>query len=192
MKNGLSSARYRVELVESFPGVVGEDLRGDDELSSVATFSAGPSLHEDCLEEETFVDDVSGGVLETERAKQARREEVQWCRGMVVWEPVLRKDMDAEGAKAVSLRWVDTDKGDADRPNYRSRGRVRDPEGHKEIRCSLCSRTLHRNATSGKCVSTPLSVHLLQLRRGEGQANSCDVRHQPCALPWSTSALSFC
>ena len=42
------------------------------------------------MAEETFVDDVRGGVLETERVKQARREEVQWCRGMGVWEPALR------------------------------------------------------------------------------------------------------
>ena len=34
--------------------------------------------------------------------------------------------MDAEGAKAVSLRWVDTDRGDAGRPNYRSRLVVRE------------------------------------------------------------------
>ena len=40
---------------------------------------------------------------------------------MDVWEPVFRNDMDAEGAKTVSLRWVDTDKGDVDRHNYRSR-----------------------------------------------------------------------
>ena len=53
---------------------------------------------------------MRGGVLETDRVKQARREEVQWCRGMGVLEPALRKDVDAEG---VSLRWVDTDKGDA-------------------------------------------------------------------------------
>ena len=45
---------------------------------------------------------------------------------MGVWEPVLRKDMDAEGAQAVSLRWVGTDKGDADRPNHRSRLAVRE------------------------------------------------------------------
>ena len=43
-----------------------------------------------------------------------------------VWEPVIRKDMDAEEAKAVSLRWIDTDKGDADRPNCRSRLVVRE------------------------------------------------------------------
>ena len=39
---------------------------------------------------------------------------------MGVWEPVLRKDMDAEGAKAESLRWIDTVRGDAGRQNYRS------------------------------------------------------------------------
>ena len=71
-------------------------------------------------QETPFVDDVCGGVLEAERVKQARRVKAQLCRGMGVWEPVLRKDMDAEGAKAVSLLWIDTNKGDAGRPNYRS------------------------------------------------------------------------
>ena len=67
-----------------FLKVVREDLRGNEELWDVAVFSAGPSPHEDCLAEDTFVDDVRGGVLETERVKQARREEAQWCRGMGV------------------------------------------------------------------------------------------------------------
>ena len=35
-------------------------------------------------------------------------------------------DMDAEGAKTVSLRWLDTDKGHKDRPNYGSRLVVRE------------------------------------------------------------------
>ena len=94
--------------------------------SDVAAFSTVPSPHEDCLAE-VFVDDVRGGVLEAEREKKTRLEKFQWCRGMGVWEPVLRKAMDAEGAKVVSLRWIDTDKGDAGLPNYRvSIGRERD------------------------------------------------------------------
>ena len=36
VKNGLTSARYPVELVESFLMVVREDLRGNEELSDVA------------------------------------------------------------------------------------------------------------------------------------------------------------
>ena len=103
-----------------------------------ATKNAGPSPHENCLAEETFVDDVRGGVLETERGKQTRREEGQWCRDMDVWEPVLRKDMDAERAKAVSLRSVETDKGDADRPHSSSRLVVR--EIRKAIRLTVRKR----------------------------------------------------
>ena len=99
----------------------GRPLRGNEELSDVSGFSVGPSPHEDCLAEDAFVDDVRGGVLETEKVKQARQEKFQWCRGMGVWEPVLRKDMEPKGAKAVSLRLVDTNKDDAGRPNYRSR-----------------------------------------------------------------------
>ena len=125
-KNGLVSAQYPVELAESFLKAIREDLRGNEKLSNVAAFSAGPSQHVKIAWQRTlFVDDVRSGVLETERIKQARREEVQRSCGMCVWEPVLRKDMDAEGAKAVSLRWIGTDKGDAGRPSYRSRLVVR-------------------------------------------------------------------
>ena len=80
VKSGLALVRYPLELVESFLGVLREDPRGDEELSNVAALTAGPSPHENCLTEEIFVDDVRGGVLETERVKQSRREEVQWCR----------------------------------------------------------------------------------------------------------------
>ena len=80
------------------------------------------------MADDVFVDDVRGGVLETERVKRARQEEVQWCLDMGNWEAVFRKDMEAEGAKAVSLRWIDTDKGDAGRPNYWSRLVVRERE----------------------------------------------------------------
>ena len=38
--------------MESFLQVVREELRGNEELSDVAAFSAGPSPHEDCLAED--------------------------------------------------------------------------------------------------------------------------------------------
>ena len=41
-------------------------------------------------------------------------------------------------------------------------------------------------------VNTPLSGCLSQSRRGERQANPCDVRHQPSTLPRSTRAKSVC
>ena len=118
--SGLASAQYLEEVVESIVKVIRGDLRGSEELSDVAAVAAGPSTHGERLSDDVFVDDVRGGVLETERIKQAHREKVKWSRHMDVWEPVVRKDMKAEGAKAVSLRWIDTDKVDEGRPNYRS------------------------------------------------------------------------
>ena len=96
----LASAR-----VESFLKVIREHLRGSEERSDFAALSAGPSPHEDCLAEDAFVDDVRGAVLGKKKGKnkQARREEVQRCRGVGVWEPVLRGGVEAEGAKAVSF-----------------------------------------------------------------------------------------
>ena len=73
-------------------------------------------------------------TLKQKESKPARQEEVQMCRDVGVWEPVLRKDMEADGCKAVSLRWIDTNKSDAGRPTLQvSSGRERDQEGHQEI-----------------------------------------------------------
>ena len=80
MNNGFSSARYPVELVEAILRVKREDFRGNEELSDVASLPAGPSPHEDCLAEDAFVEDVRGGVFETESVKQ---------------EMVFHEDMDA-------------------------------------------------------------------------------------------------
>ena len=102
----------------------------------MAAFSSGPSAHIECLAEDTFVDDVRGGVLETERIKQARPEEVQRCRGMKVWDPVLRKSMDAAGAKVVPLSWIDTDKGDAEFMCHEKRS-ITAQQLKKDTKCQL-------------------------------------------------------
>ena len=140
--NGLASARHLVAMVESFlKDRSAKIFGGNEELSNVAAVSAGPLPHEDCLAEDAFVDDVRGEVLEPESVKQEQQEEVKWCRGMGVWKPVLRKDMEAEGATAVALRWIDTDNrvGQTTGLDFVSVGRERDLEGDEEIRCSLCS-----------------------------------------------------
>ena len=99
VEHGLTSVRFPVSLIEPFLEIIREDFRVTDELSNVAAFSSGPSPHEDCLAKNIFVDDECGGVLESERVKQTRQEEVTWCRSMGVWEPVLRKDMEANGPR---------------------------------------------------------------------------------------------
>ena len=133
------AARYPVQLVTAILKQLREDLREWEDLSDLAAYAAGPSPHEalagspasavadaDADTAGVFVDDVRGGALDAERVRAARREEVEWCRKMCVWERYPRTDMLAEGGRAISLRWVDTDKGDAQRPNYRSRLCVRE------------------------------------------------------------------
>ena len=90
------------------------------------------------------------GMLETDRVKQARREEVQWCRGRGVWESVLRKDVDAGGAKGVPLGWIDADKGGAGRPNYRSRFVVRSRRPLRNLKFSLQLNSSAECATTDK------------------------------------------
>jgi hypothetical protein len=38
-----------------------------------------------------------------------------------VWKKVPRREMEAEGGRAIDTRWIDTNKGDLERPLYRSR-----------------------------------------------------------------------
>ena len=119
--------RYPLALRTGLLKSLREDLRQEEELSDLAAYASGPSPHVDPLQADgVYVDDVRGGVLEADRVRAARREEVGWCRRMGVWTRVPRSEMLAEGGRAVSLRWVDTDKGDARRPNYRSRLCVRE------------------------------------------------------------------
>ena len=64
-----------------------------------------------------YYDDVSGKPLDTQMVQAARREECQVIQTMGVWEPIPRP----KNEKVISTRWVDVNKGDEQRPKYRSR-----------------------------------------------------------------------
>ena len=66
-----------------------------------------------------FVDDISMKPLSKDRAIEARRLEIDFFRKMKVYEKVLRSK--AAGHKVITTRWLDVDKGDEQRPNYRAR-----------------------------------------------------------------------
>ena len=106
--------QYLLQLVESFLKVIRKDFRGNEELSDVDAFLVGPSPHEDWMAEDIFVDDLRGGVLEPERVKEARQEDVKWWRGMgVLGAHPSKKHGGRRNQGSVSLRRIDTDKGDA-------------------------------------------------------------------------------
>eukprot|EP00972_Heterocapsa_arctica_P082237 12120481-Heterocapsa_arctica.AAC.1 len=60
-------------------------------------------------------------MLDAEKVRKARSEELDWCHKMGVWEKIPCATREAECGRAVSLRWVDTEKGDHTMPAYRSR-----------------------------------------------------------------------
>eukprot|EP00959_Pyramimonas_sp_CCMP1952_P063912 1335429-Pyramimonas_sp.AAC.1 len=69
----------------------------------------------------TYYDDVNGGIPPTKLVGDARQLERDWIAKEGVYVKVPREVMESEGASAIPLLWLDTDKGDADRPFVRSR-----------------------------------------------------------------------
>ena len=80
------------------------------------------SLFIDSDGKETAVDDIRGGPLCPSEVKKARREEIGYVLKRRVYRPARRSQcLDRTGRPPVATGWSDTNKGDAQQPNYRSR-----------------------------------------------------------------------
>ena len=93
---------------------------------------------EELYKDVVFVDDVHDSKeLRTDFVIKARQLEMEFFKKMGVYEKVPRTT--AKGHRITSIRWVDTNKGDQERPDYRSRlvGR----EIKKDNRLDLSSAT---------------------------------------------------
>eukprot|EP00971_Amphidinium_carterae_P033441 658688-Amphidinium_carterae.1 len=52
--------------------------------------------------------------------RKARQLELDWIKSREVYKSVpLRECIECTGKKPLSMKWVDTDKGNQERPNYR-------------------------------------------------------------------------
>ena len=99
-----------------------------EELSDLAPFDAcgaGP-IPEDAHVPDgpwyEYWDDVNGSYLDKALVEEARATELQWVRKQQIYEIVPRKMCFREtGKRPIPLKWVDTNKGDATRVDYRSR-----------------------------------------------------------------------
>lgn len=66
-------------------------------------------------------DEVTGSPLDPERVRQARQVEMDYFSLVNVYARVPRTHQKETGGKLIPCKWVDVNKGDNERPNYRSR-----------------------------------------------------------------------
>ena len=66
-------------------------------------------------------DDVSNKYLDYDMAMQARQAEMQYFKKMCVYTQVPRSEVKTRGGKIIGTRWIDVNKDDEKRPDYRSR-----------------------------------------------------------------------
>ena len=66
-------------------------------------------------------DDVKGGWLPAEAVKEARREEMRFVRDAPLYRKVSRSVPFEKNMKIIPVRWVDTNKGTEEKPQFRSR-----------------------------------------------------------------------
>ena len=70
----------------------------------------------------TFIDEISGKPLSAQLVVKAREEELFFAHRYHVWDVVDEAECWANtGAAPIGVRWIDINKGDEARPNYRSR-----------------------------------------------------------------------
>ena len=102
-------------------------------------------------------DDVSGQELVPELMIKARQDEIAYFRDMGVYEKVdVHECWKQTGKAPIAVRWVDTNKGDSAKPNYRSRLVAKEfntgpcPELYAATPPSECLRILRSKMASGR------------------------------------------
>lgn len=97
---------------------------------SLHSLSAGPVNQEEDLKFDvdleddwlTFIDEISGKPLSAQLVVKAREEELSFAHKYGVWDVVDEAECWANtNAAPIGVRWIDINKGDEARPNYRSR-----------------------------------------------------------------------
>ena len=101
--------------------------------------------------------------------------------------------MEAEGAQAESLLWIDTDNGDAGRPNYRSGLVVREIKKPLKKSDVPSAAELFSGMPPLESVKALLSLFVSHSQEEAiGKRTTAMLRPQPWALAWSTTAKSVC
>ena len=73
------------------------------------------------LSDQIAWDDLTGMELDGGKVIEARAKEIAYARDKEVWKRVTRQEANRKGWKIIGTRWIDINKGDDERPVYRSR-----------------------------------------------------------------------
>ena len=112
----------------------GEDLRGVRPKNGVNILNESIQALYTKNGEVIATDDVNDVDLEPELVLEARAVEMSFFKKMGVYTRVKRSEMQKCPGKMISTKWIDTNKGDRDNPNYRSRLVGREfNEGHNDL-----------------------------------------------------------
>ena len=135
--NGLAAqaAVYPPALVEAVLRALRQQMLEDGQISELQAAESGPVCEEPFVppgEWYEYWDDVHGVQLDKKLVEEARQVERDWVKKQGVYEVVpLTMCFEETGKRPISLRWIDTNKGDSLRPNYRSRMVVREIKARK-------------------------------------------------------------
>eukprot|EP00971_Amphidinium_carterae_P105954 2098523-Amphidinium_carterae.2 len=100
----------------TLPGTATQEAASADRGQTLEAREAASAVEQD-----EYVDDIYGTLLNPELVRTARQLEVDWIKSREVYKRVpLSECFERTGKKPLSMKWVDTDKGDETRPNYRS------------------------------------------------------------------------
>ena len=90
--------------------VIDEEQEVFDHLPSADVTITGP-----------VYDTNTGAELDLEKVAAARKEELDWVQRQCTYKKVDAEDARKVGKVPITMKWVDRNKGDNERPNYRSR-----------------------------------------------------------------------
>ena len=122
-----ASARYPKELCRAIcVGLMREIKHSSKRLMKLIdvephTRVHGCSAHEEEEEWRQAWDDITGEELDSKEVTKARLKEMQYIDEKKVWKVIPRSEALKHGWKIIDTRWIDINKGDKQRPNYRSR-----------------------------------------------------------------------
>ncbi|CAK0838042.1 unnamed protein product, partial [Prorocentrum cordatum] len=144
-RNMRVAERCPVKLLRAILRGLRRHLRNKKVLT-LSALDAGPNVDDEEISLKDFVgkwrdtlrtefyDDLTGLPLDPTLVKAARRLEMDFMAQLGVWVYAREEDCQRElGRRPLSVRWVDIDKGDTDRPDYRSRLVVQETKAQSTI-----------------------------------------------------------